>query len=426
MSDYDEMSLDELKKLKDKREADKIRNELISEDTDKAQKEKEEYEQSIKDQAVKEYLTKNPPKSKIEDTTVEIKKDKTDFDYQDFINKFVASTGADKLFEYECACDGDDNSDCAGNDFGDWRREDVFVKGVWHALYCRANLLKFAVPGIDINAGDGKQVQIRTIGKFSQDPTERSACSCLDCGNVAVDTYNVCVKQFGMKTEICEFDIFDIGEQMRTEVLKTMGFKWGEWLDAEIYKLLIGESSDILCGDDDYCKSGATHDNEINLTVDITGDADLEGSCCTIPELAVLYKAIIDLEAQMREQGRNPTTIILSPSVAALFKYERATDLPRYLTANITVKDNILTKIGNLNVIETCVAKKMADIGAGDVVAVIIDPARAYGFAYGKKPSMESDRNIDCNSTTYAMWAYLGAHVLDCESIGLIKNLAQQ
>jgi hypothetical protein len=425
MSDYDEMSLDELKELKAKREAKKLVDEFQAEDEANEKAKKEEYENTIRKQAIKDYLTKNPPVSKLSDNAG-TKKDDNEEDYSAYLKKIVSATGQDKLFQYECACDGDDNSDCAGHDIDALRKDDVFIKGVWHALYCRANLLQFGVPGIDIKAGDGLQVKIRTVGKFSVDPVERSSCSCLDCGNAAFNDYNVCVKQFGMKTEICEFDIFDVGEVARTEIIKTMGFKWGEWLDNEIYQMLIGEDSDIVCGDDDYCKSDATHVNEANLEVDISDDSLATDECCQIPATAALYKEIVDMEAQMREQGRNPTTIILSPSVAALFKYERGTDLPRYLTSQIVVKNGVLTKIGDMNVIETCVANKLSDIGAGDVVAVMIDPARAFGFAYGKKPSMEKDRNIDCNSTTYAMWAYLGAHVLDCESIGLIKNAEEQ
>lgn len=418
MSDYEKMSLDELKELKAKREADKLRNEFVAEDSVQAQKEKEEYDNSIREQAIKEYLKQNPPQSKLADSAKTVKTSGKE-NYKEFMERFVKSTGADKLFTYG-GWDGEDNSKCADHDYDAWEKRDVFVGSVWHALYCHSNLLQFAVPGIDIKAGDGLNVKIRTVGKFSLDPMERSACSCLDCGETALDVYNVCVKQFGTKTNICEFDIFDIGEQARSEILKSMGFKWAEWLDTQIYNLLIGDSSDIACPEG-YCQSGATHLNEETVPLASLQDTSISSDdCCGIPATEAIYRAIIDLEASMKEQSRKPTHIIMSPSVAALFKYERGTDLPRYLTSQIVVKEGVLVKIGDMAVIETCVANKLSDMGAGEVVALLIDPSRAFGFAYGKKPVMESERNIDCNSTTYVMWAYLGAAILDCESIGKI------
>lgn len=420
MSDYDEMSLDELKELKAKREADKLRMELQNEDATKAQAEQEAYEKSIKEKAINEYLSQNPPKSKIT-TEAPSKKDDVDVSkFSDALNAIVQSTGQPKLFEYGCACADGDTSDCAGHDFEALRKDDVFIKGVWHALYCRANLLKYAVPGVNINAGDGLSVQIRTVGKFSVDPVERSACSCLDCGNVAFDSYNVCVQQFGMKTEICALDIFDVGETLRTEVIKAMGFRWGEWLDQELFNMLIGESSDIQCGDQSSC---TTYDEDLTVDISNADEQSVSSVCCEIPAAEALYNAVIDIEANMREANMSPKVLIISPTVAALFKYQKGTDLPLYIRNNIVVKDNILTKIGNIEVLESCVAPSMSEIASGSVIGVIIDPSRAFGFAMGKRPSLESDRNIDCNSTTYAMWAYMGASILDCTHIARIKNL---
>lgn len=424
MSNYDEMSLDDLKKLKEQREADKLRMELKSEDEAVACKEKDEYEQAIKEQAIKDYLNKNPPKSKISEPIVEKKDDSPNLEsYQKTLDAIVQATGQTELFEYTREWHDPSNSDCAGHDFDALRKEDVFIKGVWHALYCRANLLQYAVKGININAGDGLDVQIRTVGKFSLDPEERSSCSCLDCGNVAFDSYNICIKQFGLKTEICAFDIFDVGETLRTEIIKTMGYKWGEWLDQEIYNMLIGATSDIKCGDESLC---TTFDTALSCDISCATCTEMAADCCEIPGAVALYNAIIDTEAAMREDNRSPKVVILSPSIAALFKYASGTDLPSYIRNNIVVKNNILTKIGSLDVLETCVANTMSDVSAvaSAVVAVIIDPSRAFGFAMGKRPSMEKDRNISCNSTTYAMWAYLGGAILDCEAIARITQPA--
>jgi len=418
MSDYEKMTLEELQALKAKREADKIKSELKAEDEAISQKEKEIYESSIREKAVKDYLNKNPPVSKLTEK-VETTKDSGASNIKEYLNKFVKSTGKDKLMEYACDCDGDDNVS-AGHDIDDLRDTCVFKLGVWHSLYCKANLLQYAVPGVDINAGEGLKVRIRTIGKFADAAIqERSACSCLDTSAVAFDQFYICLKQFGMKTEICEFSIFDVGEVQRTEILKAMGFKWGEWIDAQLYNLLSGEDdSDLDCGGQSLCT-----DYDQILSVDITKDKSMVSPCCSIPAAEELYRAIIDIEAEMREDGREPKVVILSPSVAALFKYEKGTDLPDYIRGNIVVEGNIVRKIGNLNVVETCVANSMRDLEAGaEVVAVIIDPSRAFGFAYGKKPSVESDRNIDCNSTTYAMWAYIGAGILDCSYIARILN----
>ena len=55
---------------------------------------------------------------------------------------------------------------------------------------------------------------------------------------------------------------------------------------------------------------------------------------------------------------------------------------------------------------------------AGTELVIIIDSSRAVGGVFGKKPRMESERNIDCDSTTYAMWCYFGAAELDTAAIG--------
>jgi hypothetical protein len=424
MSDYDEMSLEELKELKDKREAEKLAADFKAADEEKVNKEKEEYDNSIRDKAIESYLKENPPKDKLPTTSQNTKVE--GYDSKKWLDEFITDPefGTDQLHTYaECGgdCNGGDTSDCASHDPDAWGKADVFVKGIWHAYMTRENLAQFAVKGIDVKAGDGLKVQVRTMAKFgSSGIQEKSACSCLDCGTSAMNVFSLTIKQFGMKTEICAFEEYETRHEK--EMIKSMGFAWGEFIDGLIYATLIDDASYQGVTIKNCEQSKSRHSIVLDSQISIGTADDLESTCCSRTGQEALYKAVIDLIADMQEDEYNPTVLILSPSIAAFFKYSSAVSLPRYMDGQVVVKNGQLVKIGSINVIETSVANKLADIDTDDVVAVMIDPRRAFGIAFGKRPSIEKDKNIDCNSTTIAQWAYFGVEVLDCEAIGIIKE----
>ena len=123
----------------------------------------------------------------------------------------------------------------------------------------------------------------------------------------------------------------------------------------------------------------------------------------------------------MREANYSPDYVIMSPTIATYFKYKGNHDVMRWMDGNINVTNGILTKIGNLKVIEYCGANTCTDL-SGQELIIVIDSSRAVGAAFGKKPFLKSDENIDCNSTTYAMWSYAAFAELDTGAIGHVVN----
>ncbi|GAI11290.1 unnamed protein product, partial [marine sediment metagenome] len=58
-------------------------------------------------------------------------------------------------------------------------------------------------------------------------------------------------------------------------------------------------------------------------------------------------------------------------------------------------------------------------------VAVLLDPTRAIGEAYGKKPFLKTDEDpIECDSWKYVMRCYIAVQCLDYLAIGHIVNPA--
>jgi hypothetical protein len=124
------------------------------------------------------------------------------------------------------------------------------------------------------------------------------------------------------------------------------------------------------------------------------------------------------MEADMREGGYRPNYLIVAPSIAAHFKYKEAASM-----AGMPIRfgsDGGLLSIGNMEVIEfPCANTCVTDAEA--VVAVLLDSSKAVSEAWGKRPEIEQDRNIDCDSTTVAIHMYIGIDELDDNAIGLIS-----
>ena len=406
MTNYEEMSLEELEALKQLRVKKKLADELKSEDDVVKATEKEEYDAQIKADAIEEYKNENPPKDKLIQK-VGLKKD-TDIvsEHVDYFNRVIEASDDgfvpyDKMgeFNYTSSDEGCEVDAAA------WKKEDVFTNLVWHSMYCEAGLRDICVKGLDVKAGDGLAVQIRTIGKFGA-PTQVSACTCLSCETAALSNYSIDIKSYGLLQEICELNVFEIGEVLRTQLIKAMSLRWAQYFDAQIYAQLA---------------TGLIPGNTETLGVDICNTFDYSTTGCCTDSAALLFNAIIDLEAAMREGATpyNPDYVIVSPTVAAILKAKDGVAMPYIMQSQVNVSGGVLTHIGALKVIEYCGANSCA---SGATLAIMIDSSRAVGFAFGKPPKIEQERNIDCDSTTVAMWSYFGTKELDLEAIGHIKN----
>lgn len=405
---YEEMSLEELEALNELRKKDKLKASLEAEDALQKAADKATYDAGIEAGAIEKYLKENPPKIKL-DTTVTTPKDSGNDDLKvKGIKNFIKNNGG-KWTEYSDMAQhkfnfADSDADCP-QDPSSWSPTENFSKLVWHSVYCTAGLRDICVKNLDVNAGQGLNVMVRTIGKFGAPEKADNPCDCISCSSIAFSKYTLTIDAYALITEICELDVFDVGEIYRSGTIEAMALRWAEFFDASIYSEL------------ETATPGFTE----TLGTALACNTTLEGSCCTNPGAFELYHAIIDLDAAMRESSIRPDYVIVSPTIAAYFKYKDNVDIPYVMRGQVIVQDGILMKIGQLKVIEYCGANTCTD-ESGQELAIVIDSSRAVGMVFGKPPKAERDRNIDCDSETVAMWCYVGFGELDTDCIGHVVN----
>jgi len=407
MSEYENMTLEELEKLKEDRKKAEIIAEFEANDVAKLEAEQKQHDEQVALQAVEDYknsLEKPDPTIVQPLDTKKITKSNPQLD---FLKEYTGG----EMHSYEFTDTGKTfnftNSDSGCDvDVSSWSPADIYVNAVWHTMYESANLLKVAVKGLDINKGDGLNVQIRTITRFDRsDITETSApCECVSCTSTSFSTYTLTLKKYGISTEICEFDVWDVGDVYRKEYLKSLGGVWAEQFDYLIYSELEGATPGQSC-------SLASTSMSCSFAVG--------GSCCTDGSLMAFYDCIDSVITNMRANYYKPDYIIMHPTIARIF---RAMQTPSPVFANTVEigKNGKVSKILGVNVIEYNGANSCSDCDSvgGDVAIIVIDSRRAVGAAFGKKPKLESDRNIECDSTTYAMWCYFACGELDTGAIG--------
>lgn len=390
------------------KKTDRIKAETMAFDATKVEEQKVEYEAGLKKQWEEEYLVANPPPSKVNTTepasgAVELSSE---------VVEFKANMGGNDIVPYENFDTGETINYTQSDSGCDvtltaWNKADVFVNTVWHAMYCEANLFQVCVKGLEINKGDGLTVQIRTIGKFGA-PTEAASCECVSCASNTLSSYSLTLKQYGMVTEICEKDIWQIGPIYRNKYLEAFGKRWGQFFDATIYSEL----------------TGAAAGTSIDMAAVLACTPSIAGSCCTDASLLNFYNAVNEAVYTMQEGTTpyDPDYMIVSPSIAAIMKRMQTPSIQPWAERIVKVNDaGRLTMFNGLKVIEYCGANACST-ATDSVFAVIVDSSRAIGAAFGKRPSLESDRNIDCNSTTYAMWCFFSCGELDVNAIAHIKS----
>lgn len=396
------------------KKTERLKKETTDFEAQEAEKKKTEYEANLlktaQEKWEKDYLEAHPPATKIpKPGEVKLGEDGKPKEYaaDEYLRAFDG-----KVTPYESFIGGevkeytDSNSGC-DTDISAWSPTETYANIIWQAMYCEANLFRVCVKGLNISAGDGLNITIRTVGKFAA-PAAATSCECLSCVSAELSEYNLNCLQYGEVTEVCGFDVFDAGEIYRREYLKAFGKRWAEFFDATIWAGLVaaaaGTSTDMA--------------NTLVCTPSVSG------SCCSDSSLIDLYNAVNATVAAMREGTTpySPDWMIVSPTVAAIFKRMQTPGVQKWAEKLIQIDgDGRLTGFNGLKVIEYCGAQTCST-ATDTVFAVILDSRRAYGAAFGKRPFLEKDRNIECNSWTYAMWCYFAHGALDVNAIAHIKS----
>ena len=434
---YEEMSLEELKKLKEEKDKTSYIKDLENADSKAKIESEEKQKQEMKEhdeQLIADYKALNPvpePAEKPElDTGGEIKneggnknalfvngyfkrntdaltstgketklsKDTSNVEIQ-IANSFEGTTW-DKLYE-----NTDSDSGCE-DILTAWSPADVYSKIIWNTFSCKADLFKVCVKGLAINPGEGLKTQIRVYGKLS-DPTEKNACECLSCTSITFSTYTLTLKQYGKEAILCEKDIWEVGNVLMDKYLNAFSDMWASWFDYQIYTEL------------ETASPGTTE----TLGTALACDPAMSGSCCSDTALTDLYHSVQAVVASMRE-GTNPYApdyIIMSPTVASIFKrLQTPTRVMGYSDISWD-SDGRVTKIGSLKVIEYCRANTCANTSS-EVMAVIVDSRRAVGAVFGHRPKTYKFFQSNCNSTRIDSWSFFACSELDTNAIAHIVN----
>jgi hypothetical protein len=390
--DYKDMSLEELQKIQAARKKEELIMQLSAEDSAKKLKDEEAYKKQI----IEDYKNSLHSEPAAIVTPVSLTKSGKDANIN-FFEKFTEG----KPHLYEKFAFAAENDDCPA-DADAWTPTDVFVNAIWHALYDTADLFKIAIKGIDVNSGEGHTVKLRTMGKFAA-PKTVNACECLTCGSAAVSSHSITILQHGQMTTLCEFDIFSVGEKYRSEYLWAFGKTWGDYFNDLIYTELL--------------TAKGSYDVEIDALS--CSPSLASASCCEDTDLYNLYNGLDEIITAMRVGLYKPDYIIMHPTIAAIFRRMQV-PVPIFYNSIVFGKEGKLESILGVSVIEYIGAEDCNDDG---VYAVVIDSSRAIGAAFGKRPVLESKRNIECNSIDYVMWAYFGTNVFDDDAIAQLSAI---
>jgi len=266
MTNYEDMSLDELKALKEQKEKEKIISDLKAEEEAEEAQKLELHDAEVAETAIQSYINnldvETPSVAKDEDSpsntnyiddfkqTVSYGNHEITFTGEDIkdIQSMYKEFGVDGSWEYgqpgmpENHINDAQFNFTAGTDNGcdessqldnNWSIQRHFCNVIWHAKECHGNLGRVCASVCDIGAGQNARLDIKVISARS-DPNSVSACTCLSCASNTFDRYSITLNQLGDYAVLCSWDEFQVGSSYRRAVIKSMAQHWGVYFDAQI------------------------------------------------------------------------------------------------------------------------------------------------------------------------------------------------
>jgi len=289
-----------------------------------------------------------------------------------------------------------------------WSPEDVYAKKVWSTAVCHSDLFQIAVKGINIDRGDGLKIQIKAASAMG-DPVAKNSCECGSCTSISFSTYPITLSQYNLEAIVCEKDSFDVGDSLMESYIISMSNSWKKFFDAQIYSELTGASANTT----------------ETLTNALSCDSALSGSCCSDSSLYDLWNSVGNAISSMRDgtgldSPMNPDYIVMSNSVADVFTRMQTPSTSFYADVKFDSKGK-LAYLRGLKVITYCGASACTD-ATGTKVAVIVDSSRAVGAVFGKKPTLYKFFQSNCNSYRLDYWSFFGCSELSTDAIAFVVN----
>jgi len=283
---------------------------------------------------------------------------------------------------------------------------DNFADMILEAALCHSQLVgKITQMEFDVAQGQGGVVQVPMIAaRVGQGPFTTD-CRCLTAASSTITTATVTIASWGDYELMCEFPLWKATPYVKGAIINEMAKGLANRMDYFIWQQIW------------TIANAASHHWHTTVSCNSTATT---GVCCVYR--FDLWDRIIQGTASMQATGRNPDTIIMSPTVAAWFHKN-----PGFMDShpNLLQMDNMghITYINGLKYIPFCAARACAvSTGAPSVLVAIIDSKRAIAEAWGKRPTWEEVRDPHCDDYQEVVWAYWGATSVDAGAIWGILN----
>lgn len=318
--------------------------------------------------------------------------------------KLTSWAKQNSLKDYEDMWINTDSDASCPDDYSDWTPTEFFSSYILSGVATNCELASLCKVKVDVAAGKGTKVVFRTVGVRTA--TAAAGCECKSCTSTPWGKEEVTIGRFTDHNIICEFDAWAALGTKEAE-LKEMRKGAERYVDAAIYTAI----------------SGATPGFNVDLPTAMQCSAKYpDGSCCSVDSGIHIYTAVIDLLTEMREGNYEPDALLMSPSVAAFFKYKDAIDIP-YIMRNAISLDasGRLVELGGVKVVE-CNRMSSCSNATGQVLVYAIQSDRSIGIAWGRKAKFYEIYRGDCDSWSIGFNAYFGTDSLDDDSIGTVSN----
>lgn len=283
-----------------------------------------------------------------------------------------------------------------------WTPDRAFADLIIGASFCGSKLSGvITAVDYDLAAGNGDVVAVRySPVRTAQGPM--GSCGCLSAVSSTLGVYSITIRTYGDYDLLCGFSLYEAGPRTRDEILRTMGEALATKRDADIWAAIHNITPTYQTHTTVTCASSATDTN-----------------CCAYRYPKSLYNSIVSIAGQLRGACKNPTDVIMSPTVAKWMSFKDYTNAPDW---NSTYgSDGIISTLAGLNVIVTGNADACSST-SGATMAVVIDRSRAVGEAWGKRPTFSEQYDSYCDRYKEVAWMYWGCHTLDEAAIGIIRN----
>jgi len=286
-----------------------------------------------------------------------------------------------------------------------WIPADFYADLILEASVCYGQLDEICAIDYDAAQGTGGIVQVRYApARTAQGPL--AACVCLSATSTTLGTYSITIRPYGDYDVMCGYSLWKAKGPVKDVILNEMAKGLASARDTNIWLSIAGGAG-----------HGFTPGVISYLSTHCLNQANKTTSCC---EYKVnLYNMIVSAAKALEDACHHPDYVVMNPSVAR-WLYWANTAVPPGMLVKYT-DDGRLLSVAGLKVVETGLATSCNSTALA-TMAVVLDSSRAVGQAWGKRPTFEETRVIECDYYKEVIWMYWGVHELDTTAIAHIRN----